>query len=50
MLELQLLAGERREHGLAEPAFGPVVLDDDDPALVASAASRSVSASIGLTE
>ena len=37
VLERELFAGERREHGLAEPAFRPVVLDDDDAPAVASA-------------
>ena len=30
MLERELLAGERRQHRLAETSFGPVVLRDDD--------------------
>ena len=41
---------ERLQHRVAQPALGPVVLDHDEPPPVSSAASCSVSASIGLTE
>jgi hypothetical protein len=42
--------GERREHGVADAAFGIVILDRDDAPGRFGRACRSVSASIGLIE
>ena len=43
--------GEDAQDGVADPALGPVVLDDDQPPAGGAGGGRpSVSASIGLTE